>query len=124
MDDVHAAISQLEALKKLGVCLSVDDFGTGYSSLSYLERFPLDALKVDRAIVSRIGERGERLAIVQAICNLAHALSLRVTAEGIETGWQVAQLRRIGCRSGQGYYFSRPLSGDDMTALLERHPQW
>jgi diguanylate cyclase (GGDEF)-like protein len=124
MDDVHAAISQLEALKKLGVCLSVDDFGTGHSSLSYLERFPLDALKVDRAFVSRIGERGERLAIVQAICNLAHALSLRVTAEGIETGWQVAQLRRIGCRSGQGYYFSRPLSGDDMTALLERHPQW
>lgn len=124
MEDVHSAISQLEALKKLGIALSVDDFGTGYSSLSYLERFPLDALKIDRTFVSRIGERGERLAIVQAICNLAHALNLRVTAEGLETGWQVAQLRRIGCRSGQGYYFSRPLSGDDMTALLERHPQW
>jgi diguanylate cyclase (GGDEF)-like protein/PAS domain S-box-containing protein len=124
MDDVHAAVAQLEALKKLGIGLSVDDFGTGYSSLSYLERFPLDALKVDRAFVARVGERGERLAIVQAICNLAHALGLRVTAEGLEAGWQVAQLRRIGCRAGQGYYFSRPLSGDDMTALLERHPQW
>lgn len=124
MDDVHSAVAQLEALKKLGIGLSVDDFGTGYSSLSYLERFPLDALKVDRAFVSRIGERGERLAIVHAICNLAHALGLRVTAEGLETGWQVAQLRRIGCKAGQGYYFSRPLPGDDMTRLLERHPQW
>jgi diguanylate cyclase (GGDEF)-like protein/PAS domain S-box-containing protein len=124
MDDAHAAVTQLETLRKLGIGLSVDDFGTGYSSLSYLEQFPLDALKVDRTFIARIGERGERLAIVQAICNLAHALGLRVTVEGLETGWQVSQLRRIGCRAGQGYYFSRPLSGDDMTVLLENHPQW
>jgi diguanylate cyclase (GGDEF)-like protein len=124
MDDISATVAQLEALKKLGVLLAVDDFGTGYSSLAYLERFPLDCLKVDRAFVSRVGERGERLAIVQAICNLGYALGMRVTAEGLETGGQVSQLRRIGCRAGQGYYFSRPLPADEMTLLLERNPQW
>jgi diguanylate cyclase (GGDEF)-like protein len=124
MDDISATVVQLEALKKLGVLLAVDDFGTGYSSLAYLERFPLDCLKVDRAFVSRVGERGERLAIVQAICNLGYALGMRVTAEGLETGGQVSQLRRIGCRAGQGYYFSRPLPADEMTTLLERNPQW
>jgi len=124
MENVTATISQLEALKKLGVQLAVDDFGTGYSSLSYLERFPLDVLKVDRAFVNRIGERGERLAIVQAICNLGHALGMRVTAEGLETSAQVSQLSEIGCRAGQGFYFSRPHPADEMTALLERNPQW
>jgi len=124
MEDVTATVGQLEALKKLGVQLAVDDFGTGYSSLSYLERFPLDILKIDRAFVNRIGERGERLAIVQAICNLGYALGMRVTAEGLETGAQVSQLRRIGCKAGQGFYFSRPLPADEMTALLDRNPQW
>ena len=124
MEDVTATVGQLEALKKLGVQLAVDDFGTGYSSLSYLEKFPLDILKIDRAFVNRIGERGERLAIVQAICNLGYALGMRVTAEGLETGAQVSQLRRIGCKAGQGFYFSRPIPADEMTALLDRNPQW
>ena len=124
MEDVKATVGQLEALKKLGVQLAVDDFGTGYSSLSYLEKFPLDILKIDRAFVNRIGERGERLAIVQAICNLGYALGMRVTAEGLETGVQVSQLRRIGCKAGQGFYFSRPVPADEMTALLDRNPQW
>jgi diguanylate cyclase (GGDEF)-like protein/PAS domain S-box-containing protein len=107
MDEADAAIAELNALKDLGVKLVLDDFGTGYSSLSYLERFPIDALKIDRSFIAALDAGGSG-AIVDAIVSMAHSLDLRVTAEGVETEDQIEHLRRIGCGYAQGWYFGRP----------------
>jgi EAL domain-containing protein (putative c-di-GMP-specific phosphodiesterase class I) len=96
----------------------VDDFGTGYSSLSYLKRLPLDVLKIDQSFVKGIGQNQEDTAIVQAIMSLARSLQLSVTGEGIETADQADLLGMMGCNSGQGYLYSRPLEAEDLTALL------
>ena len=110
--NVELAIATLIALKALGVRLALDDFGTGYSSLSYLQRLPVDVVKLDHSFVAGLGSSSVTAAIVQAVTTLAHALGMRVTAEGIETADQLALLRGIGCDDGQGYYFSaaRPLA--------------
>ena len=107
MDEAEAAVEELHALKDIGVRLVLDDFGTGYSSLSYLERFPIDALKIDRSFVAAL-DSGGSAAIVDAIVSMAHSLDLRVTAEGVETEAQIDHLRRIGCEYAQGWYFGRP----------------
>jgi diguanylate cyclase (GGDEF)-like protein len=124
MEDEVQTMTQLEALKKLGVKLAIDDFGTGYSSLAYLERFALNSLKIDRAFVNRIGERGENTAIVRAVSTLGQALGVQVTAEGVETAAQMTQLRALGCHTGQGYFFARPLPADEATTLLQENPTW
>ena len=85
--------------------LVLDDFGTGYSSLAYLNRFPFDALKIDRSFVDGLGIEQERTAIVEAIIGMARALSLEVIAEGVENEVQLAELRRLGCDYAQGYLF-------------------
>ena len=100
--------------------LAIDDFGTGYSSLSYLKRFPVDTLKVDRAFVAGLGREGEDTAIVRAVLGLAATLGLRVTAEGVETGGQLAQLRALDCDLAQGYYFARPTAWAEVEPLLAR----
>ena len=107
----------LSRLRKRGIGLHIDDFGTGYSSLSQLHRFPVHALKVDRSFVSRMNGRGDELEIVQAIVSLAHNLGLAVMAEGVENEEQLSELRRLGCESGQGYLFDRPLA---VEAIEER----
>ena len=99
------AIATLEALSELGVRLVLDDFGTGYSSLAYLNRFPFDALKIDRSFVDALGVEQERTAIVEAIIGMARALSLDVIAEGVENEVQLAELRRLGCDYAQGHLF-------------------
>jgi diguanylate cyclase (GGDEF)-like protein/PAS domain S-box-containing protein len=109
MADAQEATNTLSQLKALGVRLAIDDFGTGYSSLSYLKRFPVDTLKIDRTFISGLGIGAENQAIVQAVLNLGQALQLTVVAEGIETPTELEQLRRLGCRFGQGYYFGPPL---------------
>lgn len=124
MENAESAAAMLRQLKELGIQLSIDDFGTGYSSLSYLHRFPLDVLKVDRSFVIRLGPHGENAEIVRAIITLAGNLGMRVIAEGVETVEQLAQLRALGCHYGQGYLFSKPITGDAATVLLAEDPVW
>lgn len=113
------AMSVLERLSKAGIELSLDDFGTGYSSLSYIHRFPVSALKIDQSFIKRIGseQNGE---IVSAVVALARNLGLEVVAEGIETITQLDQLKALGCKQGQGYYFSEPISEESATALIQK----
>jgi diguanylate cyclase (GGDEF)-like protein/PAS domain S-box-containing protein len=118
MNDVDSAIATLRNLKALGVHISIDDFGTGYSSLSYLRRFPIDVLKIDQSFVRELTMDGDAAAIVLAIISLAHSLRLKVIAEGVETGEQLAFLRAHGCDQMQGYYFSKPLPAADFEQLL------
>jgi diguanylate cyclase (GGDEF)-like protein/PAS domain S-box-containing protein len=118
MHDAESTIATLRQLKKLGVQLAIDDFGTGYSSLGYLKRFPLDTLKIDRSFVERLGVDSEDTAIVNTIITLAKTLNLHVTGEGIETAEQLSHLRTLGCDLGQGYFFSKPLPGEALTALM------
>ncbi|MBQ4836161.1 MULTISPECIES: EAL domain-containing protein [Pseudoalteromonas] len=116
MGDVEAAIEQLKEMKKLGVSLSIDDFGTGYSSLSYLKRFPVDVLKVDRSFVKDIPEDSNDMEITAAIIAMAQKLSMKVVAEGVETAEQVAFLQRNNCHIVQGYYYSAPLTEQQVFA--------
>ncbi|MFC1503407.1 EAL domain-containing protein [Pseudomonadota bacterium] len=120
MRNVEHAIECMEKIKYMGVDLAIDDFGTGYSSLSYLKRFPIDRLKIDRAFVSDIPENGDDTAIVLAIIAMAHSLGLKVIAEGVETKLQMEYLARKYCDELQGYYFSHPLSPEDLTKLLKK----
>lgn len=118
MGDAEHNTTTLQRLKKLGVRLAVDDFGTGYSNLAYLKRFPVDYLKVDRSFVGGLGENPEDTAIVEAVVGLARALDVEVIPEGIETTGQLHRLQALGCQVGQGYYFSKPLSAREASALL------
>ena len=111
-------IELLDRVKGLGVKLAIDDFGTGYSSLSYLRRFPADVLKIDRSFIMKLHETKEDVAIVAAIATLAETLDLRVVAEGVETVQQANQLRALGCRTAQGFLYSKPLPADDAEAVL------
>ncbi len=109
MRDVEGSLCTMQALRKLGVHLSVDDFGTGWSSLAYLKQFPVEALKIDQSFVAGLCENPDDHAIVEATIQLAAALGLGVIAEGVEEQAQADELRRLGCRSVQGYLYSRPL---------------
>ena len=108
----------LAGLKALGVRLSIDDFGTGYSSLSYLSRFPLDAVKVDRSFIDRLGADPHDAALVGAIVAMASALGLEVTAEGVETEAQLADLRRLGCKRAQGFHLGLPAPAEAIDQLI------
>lgn len=119
MGDREASVRTLAALRAIGVELAVDDFGSGYSSLSYLKRLPVTGLKIDRSFVADITGEPDA-AIVAAILQVARALDLKTTAEGVETAEQLAQLRRLGCQFAQGYYFARPLPPAEAAAYFER----
>jgi diguanylate cyclase (GGDEF)-like protein/PAS domain S-box-containing protein len=108
----------LNALRGLGVTIALDDFGTGFSSLSHLHRLPIDRVKIDRSFVSRIEQDQDAAAIVAAITNLAHALGLRVVAEGVETEAELSFLQHIGCDEAQGYLFARPLPAEEYEVAL------
>jgi diguanylate cyclase (GGDEF)-like protein/PAS domain S-box-containing protein len=124
MADPSAAVEMLQQIKSIGIHLAIDDFGTGYSSLSYLHRFPLDTLKIDRSFIREMQEDGEGMEIARTILPMANNLRLDVVAEGVETLEQVALLKQLHCKYAQGYYFSKPLSADGTTALLEGVPTW
>ncbi|MBD8525767.1 putative bifunctional diguanylate cyclase/phosphodiesterase [Pseudomarimonas arenosa] len=113
MRDLNAALSNLDALRRAGLTLSIDDFGTGHSSLAQLKRLPVDELKIDRSFVLSLMPGTEDERIVDSVLRLAHALGLRVVAEGVESAEGLDVLRRLGCEVVQGYYFSRPLAADD-----------
>jgi len=124
MVDPTAAVEMLQHIKSLGIQLAIDDFGTGYSSLSYLHRFPLDTLKIDRSFISSMGDDGEGMEIARTILPMANNLRLDVVAEGVETIQQVAMLKKLHCKYGQGFYFSRPLSAEGTKTLLAGDLTW
>jgi diguanylate cyclase (GGDEF)-like protein len=110
MDNSIQTIQLLSQIQEQDVQLSIDDFGTGYSSLSYLNRFPVNALKVDRSFVSLIDSQSENCEIVKTIITLAHSLGMKAIAEGVETISQSTYLRNLGCEAAQGYFFAKPLT--------------
>ena len=116
--DDEAALAILHQLRDLGVRISLDDFGTGFSSLSYLKRFPFDKIKIDRCFVSDISDVDASSSIVEAVVNIAAALNMTTTAEGVETEAQRELLRKLGCTEMQGYLFSAPKPGAEVRRLL------
>jgi EAL domain-containing protein (putative c-di-GMP-specific phosphodiesterase class I) len=106
-------------LRAAGVRIALDDFGTGYSSLTYLQKFPVDKIKIDRAFVHNLDSEGASNAIVQAIVNLARAMNVTVTAEGVETETQRNALQKMGCDELQGYLLSGPLPVSEIDRLFE-----
>ena len=112
MENVEHSIASLRALREMGISIAIDDFGTGFSSLSYLSKFAVDTLKIDRSFVIEMTDSAQGLALVSTIINLAHALKLKVVAEGVETEAQAHLLRGLDCDEMQGYLFSRPVPGE------------
>jgi len=110
LEDGASALTTMNQLKALGVRLSMDDFGTGYSSLSYLRSYPFDGIKIDRSFISELDQSQSSEAIVHAIVSMGHALSLTVTAEGIETVAQLGKLTELACDQAQGFYLGQPMS--------------
>ena len=120
MENPQLAREALLSVRALGVQIDLDDFGTGYSSLAYLHSFPIDTLKIDRSFVSSSGTELANPEIVQSILGLARSLSIKATAEGIETEEQLKQLRSLNCVNAQGYYFSRPVDHVAAATLIAK----
>jgi diguanylate cyclase (GGDEF)-like protein/PAS domain S-box-containing protein len=117
MSDTELASERLSELHEIGVRLAMDDFGTGYSSLSYLSRFPLDVLKMDRSLLAA-GAAPITTGLASAVLGLGETFGLEVVAEGIERPEQAATLRELGCETGQGFYFARPMPPSDLIEFL------
>jgi len=124
MQDPDRAAIALDKLKELGLRVAVDDFGTGYSSLNYLHRFPIDVLKVDRSFVSSMLLNRKSQGIVRALTELAQINHMEVIAEGIDHRDQINLLQDYGCRYGQGFLFTRPMSEAQMSPLLKTGTHW
>ena len=120
MHNAEQTASALLKLKAIGIRIAIDDFGTGYSSLAYLKRFPIDTLKIDRSFIADLPGNEDDAPIAQAVITMAHALHLKVIAEGVETGAQMEFLAANGCDEMQGYFFSRPLPAPQCTELLRQ----
>ena len=118
MQNLEEAVRRLNALRTLGVRLSIDDFGTGYSSLAYLKQLPVDTLKVDRSFVKDLPHNRDDLAITRAVIAMAHGLSMKVVAEGVELKDQFDSLRDEGCDEFQGYFCRAAMESHDLETLL------
>ncbi|NVK41787.1 MAG: EAL domain-containing protein [Oceanospirillaceae bacterium] len=118
-ENVEVIMPRLDKLRALGLSLTIDDFGTGYSSLAYLTRFPVSTLKIDKCFVNDMATSHNDATVARTVIQMAHALELKVVAEGIEDEAQWGMLRRFGCDIGQGYLFSRPIPFDEVCNLLE-----
>jgi diguanylate cyclase (GGDEF)-like protein len=121
MGELELLLPIFNAIKKLGISISLDDFGTGFSSLSYLQRFPIDNLKIDRSFIRDIPEKQDSVVLTRAIIAMATALGLSVTAEGVEKSEQLQFLTESGCQEMQGFHFSKPLSATDFENLLTNY---
>ena len=117
----EASADNLAALHRLGVSIAIDDFGTGYASLNDLTTLPIDTLKIDMSFVQRIGVNRQQETIIKVIIDLAKRLSLKVIAKGIETQAQADFLTSHGCDYGQGYFYSKPCSAEDIHKILEKN---
>lgn len=115
LSNLDEATRVINELRSMGIRVALDDFGTGYSSLSYLRQLPIDSVKIDRSFLLDIERNSEALAIVEAIIAMIHALGQTVVAEGVETKEQARLLADRHCEFGQGYYFSRPVSAQELT---------
>ncbi|MHA7155703.1 putative bifunctional diguanylate cyclase/phosphodiesterase [Arthrobacter sp. TMN-50] len=121
-EDPVAALRTLEILNALGVRLAIDDFGTGQSSLTYLKFFPIDELKIDQSFVAGLTTDSKDHAIVASCIQLAHATSLIAVAEGVETQDQLHTLNGLGCDLAQGYFYTRPMSAEDLEPWFAPRP--
>ena len=121
MDDVVRAQLILDELRRTGVRIALDDFGTGFSSLSYLRQVPIDIIKIDRSFIADIDQAPGGRAILAAVTNLAHVLSLPVIAEGVETQLQRDTVDAIGCESAQGFFYAHPMTSAAIDILLNEH---
>jgi EAL domain-containing protein (putative c-di-GMP-specific phosphodiesterase class I) len=119
ISDNGTALEVLSSLRRLGVSLLMDDFGTGYSSLQHLHTLPFDVLKIDRSFIARMTGGEQPLQIVRTIVELARVLGMDVVAEGIETQEQYTLLKELGCRFGQGFLFSRPVTAETISQMLQ-----
>jgi diguanylate cyclase (GGDEF)-like protein len=120
MRNTDETARRLAAIKELGVRIAIDDFGTGYSSLAHLQRFPVDALKIDRSFIAGMKENAEGETLIHTLVQLGKALSIETFAEGIEQQRELSLLRDENCDSGQGYLFARPLDVDATEAFFAK----
>ena len=119
MRNAEETARRLVAIKELGVRIAIDDFGTGYSSLAYLQRFPVDALKIDRSFISRVSQDPEGETLIRTLVQLGKSLSIETLAEGIEESARaLAACKEEHCDSGQGFLFARPLDVDACESFL------
>jgi diguanylate cyclase (GGDEF)-like protein len=118
MRNAEDTARRLLEVKRLGVRIAIDDFGTGYSSFAYLQQFPIDALKIDRSFISRVGEGHEGEILLRSLVQLGKALSIETLAEGIERPQELSVIRQEHCDSGQGFLFARPLEAGTVEAFL------
>lgn len=119
IQDSKYAVAKMQQLKEMGIHLSIDDFGTGYSSLSYLKTFPIHTLKIDQSFTRNIYADPKDASLVETIIAMAHNLNLKVIAEGVETEEQLQFLQQKQCNEAQGYYFSRPISAEELVVILQ-----
>ncbi|WP_404789456.1 EAL domain-containing protein [Altericista sp. CCNU0014] len=124
IQDLQTTILILNQLQERGIQLSIDDFGTGYSSLGQLQSLPVNTLKIDRAFTQQLDGTPETVGLVPVILGIAQVMDMDVVAEGIETEQQLAQLRELGCRYGQGFLFSRPVDAQTATQLIRSDNRW
>lgn len=118
IEDPQRALEVATLLANQGICISIDDFGTGYSSLDYLRKLPVKELKIDKSFVMRMDEEEGDAVIVRSIIDLAHNLGLKAIAEGVETGAVWSRLQSLGCDTGQGYFFARPIPVEVLTQWM------
>ncbi|HLX22694.1 MAG TPA: EAL domain-containing protein [Usitatibacter sp.] len=122
MEDIEACIAVLWRLQRMGIGVALDDFGTGYSSLNYVAQLPAGTLKIDKSFVDDVASNPRRLAIVSTVISLAHALGMKVVAEGVETMEQERVLRDLDCDEVQGFLYSRPIPIEQLEAMLRKAP--
>lgn len=118
LDNSDIVLENMKALKQLGVKILLDDFGTGYSSLSYLHLFPIDVLKIDCSFITNVHDHVSHQAIIKTIIDLATNLGMSTVGEGIESIDDAKILKKMECKFGQGYYFSKPMEPVDVEKVL------
>jgi EAL domain-containing protein (putative c-di-GMP-specific phosphodiesterase class I) len=119
MRDIEQSATRLASIKDLGVRIAIDDFGTGYSSMAHLQRFSVDALKIDRSFITQLALNKESETIIRSLVALGKALNIETLAEGIEQEHELNLLQGERCDSGQGFLFARPLDAADTASFLQ-----